>query len=118
MRMAWLVGLCRWPLDPRPAARSSIWGVIGGTGLTVDFPRYDVSGAADAYGNPAYHFQHLPGSRSFIFGGLLEVNLSSGFAIEADILHRPLRTTLVNTLFPSGGPGVTTINHYVAANTW
>jgi hypothetical protein len=77
-----------------------------------------VSGAADAYGNPAYRFQHLPGSRSLILGGLLEVKLTSSFAIEADILHRPLRTTLIFTQFPAGGPSVTTKNNYVAANTW
>jgi hypothetical protein len=94
------------------------WGAIGGTGLTRDFPRYDVSGAADAYGNPAYHFQHLPGPRSLILGGLLEVKLTSSFAIEANVLHRPLRTTLIFTSFPSQGPSVTTRNNYVAANAW
>jgi hypothetical protein len=92
--------------------------VIGGTGLTKDFPRYDVSGAADAYGNPAYRFQHLPGSRSLILGGLVEVQLTSSFAIEADVLHRPLRDTVIYATFPASGPGVTTTNNYLAANTW
>ena len=94
------------------------WGVIGGTGLTNDFPRYAASAPADAYGNPAYHFEHLPGSRSFIFGGLLEVQLTSSFAIEADVLHRPLRDTSIFTQFPAGGPSVTTTNNYLASNTW
>jgi hypothetical protein len=105
-------------LGPVASGQRLYWGVIGGTGLTPDFPRYDVSGAADAYGNPAYHFQHLPGSRSLILGGLLEVQLTNRFAIEADILHRPLRTTIIYTTFPVGGPSVTTNNNYLAANTW
>jgi hypothetical protein len=118
MRTAWLVVALLMVLGPVASGQRLYWGVIGGTGLTPDFPRYDVSGAADAYGNPAYHFQHLAGSRSLILGGLLEVQLTSSFALEADILHRPLRTTIVDTNFPAGGPSVTTTNNYLAANTW
>jgi hypothetical protein len=105
-------------LGPVASGQRLYWGVIGGTGLTPDFPRYDISGAADAYGNPAYHFQHLPGSRSLILGGLLEVQVTSSFAIEADVLHRPLRTTLIFTSFPTGAPSTTTTNKFVADNTW
>src|SRR5438552_16428564 len=90
MRTAWLVVALLMALASAASGQRLYWGVIGGTGLTSDFPRYDVSGAADAYGNPAYHFEHLPDSRSLILGGLLEVQLTSGFAIEAAILHRPL----------------------------
>jgi hypothetical protein len=118
MRNAWQVVALLMALGPVASGQRLYWGVIGGTGLTPDFPRYDVSGAADAYGNPAYHFQHLPGSRSLILGALLEVKLTSSFAIEADILHRPLRTTIIDTNFPAGGPSVTTTNNYLAANTW
>ena len=118
MRTAWLVVALLMALASAASGQRLYWGVIVGTGLTSDFPRYDVSGAADAYGNPAYHFQHLPDSRSLILGGLLEVQLTSGFAIEADILHRPLRTTIIDTSFPAGGPSVTTTNNYLAANTW
>src|SRR5580704_4787640 len=59
-------------LDPAASGQRIYWGVIGGTNLTPDFPRYDVSAPEDIYGNPAYHFQHLPVPRSFIWGGLLE----------------------------------------------
>ncbi len=90
------------------SAQRLYWGVVGGTGLTPDFPRFDASGPADAYGNPAYHFQHLPGSRRLILGGLLEVQLNGSFAIEADILHHPLTTTLIDTVFPTDGPSRTT----------
>jgi hypothetical protein len=93
------------------------WGVIGGTGLTPDFPSYETSGPADIYGNPAYHFEHLPGPHSFILGGLLEVRLTSSFAIEADVLHRPLPLIISNTIFPSSGPSVTTTDKFVP-NTW
>jgi hypothetical protein len=118
MRTAWLVVALLLALDPAASSQRLYWGVIGGTGLTPDFPRYDVSGPADAYGNPAYHFEHLPGGRSLIFGGLLEVQLTPTFAIEADVLHRPLQTTIVYAQFPASGPSVTTTNNYVAANTW
>jgi hypothetical protein len=103
---------------PAASGQRIYWGLIGGTGLTRDFPYYEVSGAADAYGNPAYRFEHLPGPRSLIVGGLLEVRLTSSFSIEADVLHRPLRTIITDTEFPVGSPSVTTTNNYVAANTW
>jgi hypothetical protein len=118
MRITWLVVALLMVLGPVASGQRLYWGVIGGTGLTPDFPRYDVSGAADAFGNPAYRFQHLPGSRSLILGGLLEIKLTDSFAIEADILHRPLRTTIIDKDFPAGGPSVTTTNNYLAANTW
>ena len=62
--------------------------------------------------------EHLPGSRSFILGGLLEVQLTGNFAVEADILHRPLSDIIAYTLFPASGPSVTTTNKFLAANTW
>jgi hypothetical protein len=117
MRTAWLVAALSMALGPAASGQRLYWGVIGGTGLTPDFPRYDVSGAADVYGNPAYHFEHLPGPRSFILGGLLEVQLTSGFAIEVDALHRSLPDIVVNTIFPAGGASETTTNTFVA-NTW
>jgi hypothetical protein len=118
MRSVWLALALLMTLDPAASGQRLYWGVIGGAGLTSDFPPFDASAPADAYGNPAYHFQHLPGSGSFILGGLLEVKLSTSFAIEADILHRPLRDIIVYTVFPASGPSVTTTNHFLAANTW
>jgi hypothetical protein len=105
-------------LDGAAYGQRLYWGVIGGTGLTPDFPRYDASGTADAFGNPAYHFQRLPGPRSFILGGLLDVQLTRGLAIEANVLHRPLKTVMIFTTFPASGPSVTTTNKFVSANTW
>lgn len=118
MRNAGLALALLVTLDSAASGQRLYWGVVGGTGLTPDFPGYVMSGAADVFGNPAYHFEHLPGSRSFIFGGLLEVQLTSNLAIEMDVLHRPLRDNIIFTQFPAGGPSVTTTNHYLAANTW
>jgi hypothetical protein len=118
MRTSWLALTLLMILDGAARGQRLYWGVIGGTGLTPDFPRYDVSGPADVYGNPAYHFEHLPGPHSFILGGLLQVQLTGNLAIEADVLHRPLPAIIVNTIFPASGPGVTTTNKFVAANTW
>ena len=118
MRRVWLMVAVFLALESGAYGQRLYWGVIGGTGLTPDFPRYDISGPADGYGNPAYRFQHLPDSRSLILGGLLEVKLTNRFAIEANILHRPLRSNIISTIFPADGPGITTTNSFVAANTW
>jgi hypothetical protein len=104
-------------LGPAASGQRIYWGVIGGTNLTPDFPRYDISAPEDIYGNPAYHFEHLPGPRSFIWGGLLEVKLTSNLAIEINALHRALPDVVTNTLFPAGAPSVTTTVKFVA-NTW
>jgi hypothetical protein len=117
MRIIWLPLVLVMSLAPAASGQQIYWGVIGGTNLTPDFPRYDMSAPEDIYGNPAYHFQHLPGPRSFILGGLLEVRLTNSLAIEADILHRPLPDLIVNTSFPAGSPSVTTTYRFVA-NTW
>jgi hypothetical protein len=118
VRTAWLVAAFWLILIPATSGQRLYWGAIGGTGLTADFPAYDVGGPADVYGNPAYHFQHLRGPRSLILGGLLEVRLTSSFSIEADVLHRPLQTTLIYAEFPANGPSSTTTENYLSANTW
>ena len=118
MRIPWLVVALLMAVGTAASGQRLYWGVIGGTGLTPDFARYEASGPADVYGNPGYHFERLPGSRRFILGGLLEVRLTSNFAIEADVLHRPLPAIIVDTVFPSSGTSVTTINKFMAANTW
>jgi len=105
-------------LDRASSGQRLYWGVIGGTGLSSDFPRYDVSVPADVYNPAAYHFEHLPGARSFILGGLLEVQPTSNLAIEANVLHRPLRAIRVDTVFPASGPSVTATRQLLAANTW
>jgi hypothetical protein len=118
MRTAWLALALSMALDPAASGQRLYWGVIGGTSLTADFPAYSLSAPADAYGNPAYSFEHLPGSRSLILGGLLEVRLTGNLAIEADILHRPLPDIVVDTTFPAGAPSVTKTYKFLAANTW
>ena len=118
MRTAWLVVALLMAFGPAASGQRLYWGAIGGTNLTSDFPLYDLSTPADAYGNPADNFEHLPGPRKFILGGLLEVQLTSSFAIEADILHRSLPGIGVDTEFPAGGPTVTTRYNTPSANTW
>src|SRR5580704_7824485 len=105
-------------LDGVARGQRLYWGVLGGTGLTPDFPSYNVSTPADVYGNPAVNVERMPGPHRLILGGLLEVQLTSNFAIEANVLYRPLPGTSVNTIFPAGGP--TEINKYnfPSANTW
>jgi len=118
MRTGWLALALFMTLDTTAPAQRLYWGLIGGTGLTPAFPGYAVTAPADVFGNPEIHFEHLPGSRSFILGGLLEVQLTRNFAIETDVLHRPLTAMTVLTVFPADGPSVTTTNKFVAANTW
>ena len=117
MRTALLALALIMMLAPSASAQRLYWGVIGGTNLTPDFPRYDISGPADIYGNAAFHFEHLPGPRSFILGGLLEVKLTNNLAIEVNALHRALPDIITNTELPVGAPSVTTTVKFVA-NTW
>ena len=118
MQAAWLALALVMTLGPAASGQRLYWGVVGGTGLTSDFPRYDASGPADVYGNPAYQTERMPGPHSFILGGLLEVQLTGNFAIEADVLYRPLPGISIDSIFPAGGPTVTTRYNFPAANTW
>ncbi len=118
IRSLWLTLAVLLTLDLPVSGQRLYWGFIGGTGLTSDFPLYDISGPADVYGNPAYHVEHLPGPHSFIWGGLLEVQLNSSFAIEANVLHRPLPGISIDSVFPAGGPTVTTRYNIPTSNTW
>src|SRR5580704_15484640 len=109
MRTALLALAFIMTLGPAASGQRLYWGVIGGTNLTPDFPRYEMSTPADMYGNPADTFEHLPGPHSFILGGMLEVQLISGLSIEADALYRSLPGISFNTVFPvAGGSSVTT----------
>jgi hypothetical protein len=103
---------------PIASGQRLYWGVIGGTNLTPDFPHYDLITPADAFGNPAANFEHLPGPHSAIWGGLLEVQLASNFAIELNVLHRSLPGDSISTVFPASGPAVTTRLNFPSANTW
>ena len=118
MLNSWAVFALLMALGPIASGQRLYWGVVGGTNLTPDFPVYDLSVPADAYGNPASNFEHLPGPHSAIWGGLLEIQLTSNFAIELDALHRFLPGDSISTVFPASGPAVTTRLNFPSANTW
>jgi len=102
-----IITLAIWSaLASAVCAQRVYFGVVGGTGLTSDFPTMDFSGPADAFGNPAYRFQFLAGPRSMILGVLVEGRLSERFSIEADVLRRPMTTTIVFTEFPAAGGSI------------
>ncbi|MCW5982465.1 MAG: outer membrane beta-barrel protein [Bryobacteraceae bacterium] len=94
------------------------FGVAGGTNLTSNFPVTDVSTPADAFGNPANRFQYLTGPRSFIFGAMAEVGISEQLSLEANVLHRPLKSQIVFTEFFPDGSNVTTRYQLTAARAW
>jgi hypothetical protein len=82
---------------PSPAQRLTL-GVVAGTGLTDDFRRdsFTFPGAADQTST----FTTGPVSRGPIVGPKLELGLPLGFSVEADALHRPLRSTTTQTISP------------------
>ncbi len=73
---------------------------------------------ADAFGNPANRFQYLTGGRSLIVGALVEGRLSGGFSIEANVLHRPLMSTIIFSEFPAGGAPRVSTSHFTAVEAW
>ncbi len=93
-------------------------GVVGGTNLTAHFPNTDVTTPADGFGNPANRFQYMSGSRSLIVGALVEVRLRERFSIEANILHRPLKSTIVYTEFLANGASQAYTEHFTAVRAW
>jgi hypothetical protein len=93
MRTAWLAVGLLMALDHAALSQQLYWGVIGGTNLTPDFPRYDVSTPADVYGNPAGNVQRFPGPRSFILGGLLEFQLTSILPLRRTFCTDPCRAS-------------------------
>jgi hypothetical protein len=116
MRTVAVVGVLM--LSPHLCCQRLYLGAMAGTGLTNDFPPFDSRYPGDSFGNPPSDFQHLAGPRSLILGALVEVRLIERFSIEANVLHRPLRDTLILSEFPAGGPTTATNNTYTAAQTW
>jgi hypothetical protein len=111
--LAAFAGLCR------PAYCQRLYfGVIGGTGITADFPVTDVSTPADAFGNPPNRFQYLPGPRSMIFGAMVAAKISERLAIEADVLHRPMKAEIVFTNFYPNGSTTTDHDRFNAVRAW
>ena len=99
-------------------AQRLYFGVVGGTNLTSNFPTTDVTTPADAFGNPANRFQYLTGPRSPIFGALVEGRLSDRFSIEANVLLRPMKNTIIYTQFLANGSRNMTTNRYTAVRAW
>jgi hypothetical protein len=94
------------------------FGVIAGTNVTANFPLTDYTTPADTFGNPASDFQFLTGARSLILGLSVEARLSESFFIEANVLRRPMNSTIIFTEFPAGIPSITTTNHYTEVDAW
>ncbi len=117
-RRASVVCLALASFAPPAAAQRISFGIVGGTNLTPHFPVTDYGGPADDFGNPAYRFQHLSGSRSLIIGGSLESRLTDHLSIEGGILHRPLTTDIVYTTFPEDGPSEMARDSFVQVRTW
>ena len=84
-------------------------GVVGGTRLTGDFPYTDTSTPVDGLGNPGTRFQYMSGPRSLIIGALVEVRLREQLSIEANVLHRPMKLSVVYPDFPARGAGSTAV---------
>ena len=99
-------------------AQRIFFGVVGGTGLTSDFPTTDISSPADEFGNPANRFQFLNGSRSLILGAMVEGRITEGLSIEANALHRPMKSTIVFTQFQASGGSSVFRNDYIEVEAW
>src|SRR5262249_29104946 len=93
-------------------------GVVGGTGITSNFPAVDISYPADNFGNPASRFQHLNGSRSRIGGALIEVGITEGFSIEANVLRRPMNAVVNFSEVPAGAPSRVFSDEFTAVKAW
>ena len=94
------------------------FGVVGGTGLTANFPATDISSPADAFGDPANLFQYLTGPRSLIVGALVEGRLSERFSIELNVLRRPMNSTIIFTEFPAPGTSNVSTERLTAVKAW
>jgi hypothetical protein len=92
-------------------------GFIGGTHFTHSFvPRFEAN-PADPF-NPANRFTFESGPRSFIAGAALEGRFSDAFSIEADVLHRPLKSRITFTELFADGTTRTTTQTQTAVRTW
>ncbi len=94
------------------------FGVVAGTGLTDNFPLFEISSPADAFGNPASLFRHQSGSRSLILGATIEAQLGRTFSIEGSFLHRPMRAKVSFREFVPDGSGRMTIEEFTAVRAW
>jgi len=60
----------------------------------------------------------MTGDRSPILGLSAEARLSGRFSIEADVLRRPMDSTIIYTTFPAGSPAVTTTLRFTEVEAW
>jgi hypothetical protein len=93
------------------------FGVLGGTNITSGF-----QGRGDSYPgdtvNPPSYFRYLSGRRSLILGAMLEVGLTRGFSIEANVLERPMYSRILFTEFLPGGITRVSDLHFKAVRAW
>jgi hypothetical protein len=99
-------------------AQQLSFGVAGGTNITANFPTTDTSAPADMFGNPANRFQYMTGPRSPILGGLVGIGLPDGFSLEANVLERPMLSTLIFTQYPASGGATVYRNTFTSVRAW
>ena len=58
------------------------------------------------------------GPRSFIFGASVQARISDAFSVEANVLHRPINSMIINTEFLPNGVNNTYTDHFTAVRTW
>jgi Outer membrane protein beta-barrel domain len=113
------LGFAAWfSLASAACAQRLTVGVVGGTNVTSNFLTRDFTTPADMFGNPANRFQFMTGSKSFIFGALVEIRLSEGFSIEANVLSRPMKSTIIFTEFPVGGINKVSKDNFTGVKAW
>jgi len=102
-----------------PAHGQQIYfGAVAGTNLTDNFLKFQQSGPADEFGNPAYFFAHFSGPPSLILGALVEGQISNRFSLEANILRRPMNGVIQFTQFPVGAPPNASRLNFTAVTAW
>lgn len=90
------------------------FGIVGGTNITNHFPP-DWSFYAV---NPSSLFQHLNGPRSFILGASVEGRINDQFSIELNVLHRPMKSTRVYTVYGRFGATAVSREEHTDVRTW
>lgn len=110
--------LCFLITRPASHAQRITVGAIGGTHLTNHVPVAEYANPADAFGNPPDYFRFRSGGRSPILGALLETRLTGLFSLEADVLHRPMRSEITFTEFLPDNANRTSINEQAAVRAW
>jgi len=115
MRYLWAAAL---GLSSAGYGQRLYFGAVAGTSDTADFSLTGYIAPVDVFGNPASQFQFPTGMRSPLLGLSMEARVSESFSIEANVLRRPINSTIVFTEFPVGSPSPSTTNHYTKVGAW